>query len=188
MSDLTKIYWRSHVGTTGEAAVKKELEAQGWTVTDLNSTQRNTPNVDITAQKGNRIVNIQVKTYNDYCWISGGGVNATICAGGSLFNKKKSTIYCDFVICVTPASPGDKRNAREDWRFFVMPVTIADKLFQININAYFNFPKKNGSARVKTGAVQDFVGPGRINSNIVPDHQKDYHPFENNFQILETTV
>ena len=65
-----------------------------------------------------------------------------------------------------------------------MPVTMADKLFQINIDAYFNSPKKNGSPRAKTGAAQDFVGPGRINSNIVLDHQEDYHPFENNFQIL----
>ena len=69
-----------------------------------------------------------------------------------------------------------------------MPVTLADELFRININAYFNSPKKDGSPKVKKGAVQDFVGPGRINSNIVPDHQEDYHPFENNFQILETIV
>jgi len=63
MSDLAKTHWRSLLGKAGEAAVKKALEARGWTVTNLNCTQRNSPNVDITAQKGNRIVNIQVSQY-----------------------------------------------------------------------------------------------------------------------------
>ena len=180
MGDLTKTPWRSRVGRTGEAAAKQELEDRGWTVTDLNFTQRNTPNVDLAAQKGDRIVNIQVKTYNKtYGWIWGGSVTPAICAGGPLFNKKKRATYCDFVICVPPASLGDKgKTVREDWRFFVMPVNIADNLFRININAYFNTPKKNGGVKVQKGAVQDFVGPGCINSTVVPDHQEDYHPYE----------
>jgi hypothetical protein len=187
MAELPKTHWRGQMGATGEAAVKRELEARGWTVTDLNLIRRNEPNVDLIARKGDRIAYIQVKTYNDYGWISGGGVNATVCAGGSLFNKKKNSQHCNFVICPTPASPGDKRSVRDDWRFFVMQVDTADRLFRININAYFNSAKRDGSPRAKTGACQDWVGPGPIRSGTVPDHQEDYRQFENNFQMLESS-
>lgn len=179
-------HWRGQIGAAGEAAVKKDLEARGWAVADLNLLRRNEPNVDLIARKGNRVVHIQVKTYNDYGWISGGGINAAVCAGDSLFNKKQNTQRCEFVICPTPASPGNKRIVRDDWRFFVMPVDTADRLFRININAYFNSPKRDGSARAKTGACQDWVGPGRIRASTVPDHQDDYRPFENNFSLLES--
>lgn len=66
-----------------------------------------------------------------------------------------------------------------------MPVDIADRLFRININAYFNTPKLDGSPKIKNGACQDWVGPGPIRASTVPDHQEDYRPFENNFQLLE---
>ena len=188
MVNIQKPQWRARIGATGEAAVKRELETRGWTVTDLNLIRRNEPNVDLIARKDNRIVYIQVKTYNDYGWISGGGVNANVCAGESLFNKKKNAQRCDVVICPTPASPGDKRSVRDDWRFFVMPVNTADRLFRININAYFNSAKRDGSPRAKTGACKDWVGPGPIRSGTVPDHQEDYRLFENNFQMLESNV
>lgn len=112
---------RSHRGEVGEAAALKKLEAHGWTVTDLNASRRNEPNVDLAARKGDRIIYIQVKAFNDYGWASGGGVTPDVCAGGPLFNKAKNAQFrCDFVICPTPASPGDKRETRTDWRFFVM--------------------------------------------------------------------
>jgi hypothetical protein len=174
------------VGAAGEAAVKKSLERHGWLVRDLNALRRNEPNVDLVARKDGLAVYIQVKAYNNYGWISGGGINAEVCFGGSLFNKAKNApLRCDFVICPTPASPGDKKIVRNDWRYFVMPVEIADRLFRINIDAYFNSPKRDGSPRAKKGACQDWVGPGPIRASTVPDHQEDYRPFENNFQILE---
>ncbi|MFH1559978.1 MAG: hypothetical protein ABID84_00995 [Chloroflexota bacterium] len=176
------------MGIEGEAAIKMELEKLGWIVTSLN-TSGNEPNVDLIAQKYDHTIYLQVKTYNDYGWISGGGVNPEICAGGSLFNKANNARYkCDFVICLTPASPGDKRVIRDDWRYFVMPVNTADQLFHININAYFNSPKRDGSPKVKRGACQDWVGPGPIPTSIVPDHKQDYLPFENNFELLESSL
>jgi hypothetical protein len=180
--------WRGRVGAAGEAAVAKALEAHGWAVSDLNLVRRNEPNVDLVARKNEKVIYVQVKTYNDYGWISGGGVNAEVCGGGSLFNKSKNApLRCDFVICPTPASPGDKKTVGDDWRFFVMPTDIADRLFRINIDAYFNSPRRDGSARVKKGACQDWVGPGPIRAGTVPDHQEDYRPFENSFGILETS-
>lgn len=176
--------WRHRLAAVGETAVKRELESRGWVVSDLNMQRRNEPNADLVACKDGHVVHLQVKTYNDYGWISAGGVNAEICVGGPLFNRAANApLRCDFVICLTPASPGDKKVIRDDWRYFVMPVDLADQLFRININAYFNSPKRDGSSKVKTGACQDFVGPGPINSKMV---REDYRPFENNFQILDT--
>jgi hypothetical protein len=147
--------WRGRVGTVGETAVKKELETRGWLVTDLNALRRNEPNVDLVARKDELTVYIQVKAYNDYGWISGGGINAEVCDGGSLFNKAKNApLRCDFVICPTPASPGDKKIVRNDWRYFVMPVDTADRLFRININAYSNSPKLDGSPAVYSKRVE----------------------------------
>jgi hypothetical protein len=78
---------------------------------------------------------------------------------------KNAPLRCDFVICPTPASPGDKKIVRDDWRHFVMPVDIADRLFRININAYFNSPKLDGSPKVKKGACQDLHSADPVDNN-----------------------
>lgn len=177
--------WRARVGAVGEAAVKRVLESRAWSVRDMNALRINEPNVDLEASKGSRRVLIQVKSYNDYGWISGGGVTEKICAGGPLFNRSASGRYrCEFVICPTPASPGDKKILRDDWRFFVMPVDVAERLFRINMNAYFNALKADGTPKVKKGACQDWVGPAACRSGVIPDHKHDYVPFENNFDLL----
>lgn len=142
--------------------------------------------MDLVASKGNRTVTIQVKSYNTYGWISGGGVNPLVCSGGSLFNKAAAASQCEFVICPTPSRPGDRMTLAGAWRFFVMPVKVADALFRINIDAYFNGLKRDGTPRAKSGAVQDWVGPGPLKSRMIPDHQQDYWPFENLFSILES--
>jgi hypothetical protein len=144
--------WRKELGDAGERAVIHELGARGWTVTDLN-TGRAEPNVDLIAAKAERTVYIQVKTYNDYRWISGGSVNSEVCAGGPIFNRSKSARYhCTHLVCVTPATPGDKKKIRNDWRFFVMPLEDAERLFRVNADGYYNTPKLNGKPKVKKGA------------------------------------
>jgi hypothetical protein len=65
-----------------------------------------------------------------------------------------------------------------------MPVAAAESAFRLNINAYFNQPKRDGSARRPYGAVRDFVGPGELTHNI-PDHRGDYLCFEGAFEALE---
>jgi hypothetical protein len=66
-----------------------------------------------------------------------------------------------------------------------MPVVEADRLFRININGYFNTPKLNGEPKSKSGAVQDFVGPGPIRTTTIPIHPEDYAPYENAWENLE---
>lgn len=177
--------WKRDLGSVGELAVIRELETRGWTVTDLNASgvERN---VDLIANRDQRTVLLQVKTFNDYRWISGGSVNPTVCAGGPIFNRATNARFqCTHVICVTPASPGDKREVRNDWRYFIMPVDEADRLFRLNVHGYFNTPKRNGEPKSKSGPVQDFVGPGSIRTTTIPIHPEDYAPYENAWEILE---
>ena len=174
--------WRQILGDAGEEAALRALTAHHWDVENLNRP-KNFPNADLAATKHGLTLYTQVKTYNDYRWVSGGGVNEDICDGAPLFNRVARVRPCEFVILLSPASPGDKKLIRDDWRFFVMPV--ADAAFRVNINHYFNQPKKDGSPRRRTGAVQDFVGPGTINLFNVPDHKEDYLRFQGAFHLLD---
>lgn len=178
--------WRKELGEGGERAVTLELERRKWAVTDLNAT-REEPNVDLVAKKDGRTVKLQVKTYNDYGWIFGGGVNPAVCRGElPLFNRASGAEHqCTHVVCLTPAAPGDKKVIRDDWRYFIMPVAEAERIFRINVDAYYNTPKVDGTFKKQQGTFGDFVGPPPINSNVVPDHHKDYAPYENAWEVLE---
>ena len=133
--------WTQKLGAAGEAAVISQLSKLGWDVEDLNAVG-NAPNADLLACRRNKSVFIQVKTYNDYRWISGGGVNPAICGGAPLFNKVEGTHKADFVICLTPAEPGDKKVITSNWRYFVMPIDIAERNFRINIDKRLITPIK----------------------------------------------
>lgn len=178
-------HWRIELGEAGERAVADQLVSRGWSVTDLNAGTIE-PNVDLIGERSGRTIKLQVKTYNDYRWISGGGVNPGVCAGTvPLFNRvEDATHRCTHVVCVTPASPGDRKVIRGDWRHFVMPVGEAERLFRINVESYFNQLKSDGTPRAKSGAVQDFVGPGTLNSKVVLDHHQDYAPYEDAWDRL----
>ncbi len=169
--------WRKTLGEAGESAVCRELVKRGWRVERQPGNFRN---VDIVAIKSGEIINVQVKTYSIYKWVLGGGVNAAICRGAPLFNRVARHPRCDFVILLSPAT----LNVGNEWRFFVMPVADAEAAFRVNIDGYFNRPKKDGSARRPYGVVSDFVGPGELTNNI-PDHREDYLRFEDAFQVLE---
>lgn len=78
--------WRQILGDAGEEAALRALTARHWDVENLNRP-KNFPNADLAATKHGLTLYIQVKTYNDYRWVSGGGVNEDICDGAPLFNR-----------------------------------------------------------------------------------------------------
>lgn len=179
--DLNNDAWRKNLGDAGEVIVCQELINRGWVA---DRQPGNFRNVDIMATKCGITASIQVKTHNVYKWVFGGGVNAAICNGSPLFNRAARHSRCDFVILLSPAEPSHAGLIGNDWRFFVMPVAAAEAAFRLNIDAYFNTPKKDGSAKRPNGAVRDFVGPGELTHSI-PDNRNAYLRFEGAFHVLE---
>jgi len=175
---------RLKVGDIGEAAVASKLKSLGWYVEDLNVERKNFPNCDLQVEKAGVTKLIQVKASTVYSWISAGSVNPTVCNGGPVFNRIENAPTADFIICISPAKPVSKGAMPNEWRYFVLPTEIADKLFRINIEAYFNGLKLDGTPRSKRGVCQDYVGPSPFNSGTVPNHHQDYLPYENSFDLI----
>lgn len=172
------------VGEIGEIAVASKLESLGWSVEDLNVERRNYPNCDLRVQKEGVMKLIQVKASTVYSWISAGSVNPTVCNGGPVFNRIENAPKADFIICISPIESTAKGTIPKEWRYFVFPAETASTLFRININAYFNGVKLDGTPRSKKGVCQDYVGPAPFNVGTVPDHHQDFLPYENNFDLL----
>lgn len=176
---------RKRTGDMGEQVVADALSQLGWYVRNLNVDRTNFPNCDLEIEKGAKRLYIEVKTCCQYKWISAGGVNPTVCSGGPIFNKKERLPQADFVLCLTPKKETPKSSTPDGWRFFILPVEIAQREFRKNIDAYFNGTKSDGTPRSKNGACQDFVGPGECTSNQVPDHKEDYMLYEGRFDLLD---
>jgi hypothetical protein len=178
--------YRIQLGDIGEGAATEELRVRGWEVDNLNHNKRNFPNCDLEAKKGDWLWRIQVKVCSVYAWISAGGVNTSICDGSPIFNRVPGYPNAQFILCLTPSVPAPKGTQPSAWRYFVLPVSVAEAAFRINVDAYFNGLKSDGTPRSKNGACQDFVGPGSFKSGTVPDHHEDYVPYEGRFDLLET--
>lgn len=177
--------YRMKLGDIAEGAAAEELRQRGWAVSDLNQGRRNFPNSDLEVGKDDLLKRIQVKACTVFGWISAGGVNPNVCAGGPIFNRVSGYPPADFVLCLTPTERVSKGTIPTAWRYFVLPVSVAEEAFRININAYFNGLKHDGTARSKKGACQDFVGPSQFKSASVPDHHDDYASYEGRFDLLE---
>ena len=178
--------YRTSLGALGEDAAAEELRARGWDVINLNHNKHNYPNCDLEVRKDGLLLRIQVKVCSVYSWVSAGGVNPVMCGGGPIFNRVLGYPAAEFILFLTPSAPVPKGTPPPAWRYFILPVSVAETLFRININAYFNGMKLDGTPRIKKGACQDFVGPGRFNSGTVPNHHEDYVPYEGRFDLLET--
>ena len=180
--------YRTMIGEIGENAVTDELLRRGWQVENLNRKQTNYPNIDLEIQKGDIKLLVQVKTCTMFAWILAGSVNPKVCAGGPIFNRIEGSPIADFIICITPERQVEKGIIPETWRYFVLPVAVAEVAFRINIDAYYNGVNKAGASRRKSGTCQDFVGPEPFRYNCVPDHHQDFEPYEGRFDLLETFI
>ena len=173
--------WRQQLGEAGELAVSEALEALGWRVSNLNDAQQNTPNVDLLAARDGARVFIQVKAYNTYGWISGGGLNEKIANGAPLFNKVADRQTADFIVFLSPSAPTAPKALAVAWRFFVTPTHIAEALFRAHIDGVMNKPKRDGTRRKPVGAVQDWVGPGAKPNDWGPDLHEEWARYEGAF-------
>jgi len=180
--------YRMNLGAIGEEATAQELRERGWTVTNLNINRQNYPNADLEIRKDDFFWRIQIKVCTVYAWISAGGVNPETCSGKPIFNKVSGYPTSEFIICLTPSARVPKGAQPSSWRYFVLPVSVAERAFRVNIDAYFNGAKRDGTPRSQRGACQDFVGPGPFTAGTVPDHHQDYAPYEGRFGLLESRV
>jgi Holliday junction resolvase len=170
---------QSQIGLDGELECARQLSARGWTVTDLNASQKNIPNVDLLIEKPARRHAIQVKTsIKPRGYITGGSVNHKVVHGAPIFNRVPEILSSSFVIFLA------RKN--EIWRFFVVPIELAENLFRRNIDAYFGRPRLDGLAKQPTGQADIFIGEGVFpHSRIVPDQRAEILPYETRWELLE---
>jgi hypothetical protein len=173
-------------GDAGEAAVALEFERRGWTVQNLNNVRRNMPNADLVVEKDGRRFLISVKAYGVYGWISGGGLSKKVYEGTPLFNKSTSVEPADFVVFLSPEKPTPKDELPTEWRFLIVPVAEAERLFRLHIQAVMNKPKRDGTQRKPAGAVQDWIGPGPKPNDWGPDFHAQWATYEGNFAVLKS--
>lgn len=182
---------RSKLGRAGEEATAKVLERRGWKVRNLNSTRYNTPNADLLVEKNDGKLLVQVKAYKvSWGWISGGNASKAVVDGAPLFNKSAAHPKADFVIFLSPRVNADldTNDAAHTnmWRFFVVPVSEAERLFRSHMDAVFRTPKLKGGLR-QPGPVQEWVGPGKKPVHKVQwgsDLSHEWLRYEDNFDLL----
>jgi hypothetical protein len=170
---------QNQIGLDGELECARQLSARGWIVTDLNTTQKNIPNVDLLIEKPTRRHAIQVKTsVKPKGYITGGSVNHKVVQGAPVFNRVPNILSCSFVIFLA--------RQKEAWRFFVVPTADAEYLFRKNIDTYFGRPRLDGLAKKPTGQADIFIGEGIFpHSRIVPDQRAEILPYEARWELLE---
>jgi hypothetical protein len=137
-------------GKIAERIVMNELEFHGYRATDLNKDGLSA-NSDVLAAKDGRVWQIQVKGATnkptDRWWIQYGHCDpATIDRKEPIFNRKDSFYTAQYVALVAVKSPSS-------YRVFVLPVEVAEKAAQLNLDRYYRQP------RVRDGGIRK---PGKI--------------------------
>jgi hypothetical protein len=107
---------RQATGAFGEKAVEAELLRHNWMPANVNQTVKNAAEVDIYARKGNRLVQVRVKTCRP-------GMAAFL-MGGFAPGKPITTsdiVTSDFTIIVRMGKQ------RQDDRFYILPTAVVWK-------------------------------------------------------------
>lgn len=141
---------KQSIGKIAERIVMNELESRGYRATDLNKDGLSA-NSDILAAKGGKTWQIQVKgatnKSTDRWWIQYGHCDVeTISKRAPIFNRKDSFYTAQYVAFVAIQSPSK-------YRCFVLPVKIAEKAAQLNLDRGYRRP------RVRDGGVKK---PGKM--------------------------
>ena len=170
---------QTQIGLEGELECARQLRARGWDVTLLNDLRVNNPNADLLIRKSHHLHSIQVKTsQKTKGYITGGSINHKVIAGEPVFNRV-SAPKCDFVIFLATE---DQR-----WRYFITPISAAEKLFRRNIEAYWGTPRLDGQPKKQSGQADIFVGRTAFpHARIVPDQRDEILPFEDRWELLES--
>jgi hypothetical protein len=138
------------IGKIAERIVMNELESRGYRATDLNKDGLSA-NSDVLAAKDGKTWQIQVKGAtnkpNDRWWIQYGHCDAkTINRETPVFNRRDSFYTAQYVALIAIKSPSK-------YRCFILPVEMAEKAAQTNLDRYYRKP------RVRDGGVRK---PGKI--------------------------
>lgn len=137
---------RGNVGRIAERIAMNELEARGFHIIDLAYMSKTAANVDFIASKGGKPFCVQVKGMSNKPsarWtVQYGYCDEDIVERRRGFYNGKSdyALQADVVVLVAVKSPSE-------YRAVVMPVELAEKAAQMNIDGYYRQPKKGGGTR-----------------------------------------
>ena len=148
------------VGRIAERIVSNELEFRGFRVSDLNK-EGTSANADLLAARDGKTWQIQVKgaTEENGWWWRYGHCSEAIIAGEPMFNHSATSRFykAEIVVLVSVKSP-------KDYSCVVLPVEIAEKAAQMNLDREYRTKKKDGGSR-KPGPVWiSFWTPPRIDA------------------------
>ena len=137
---------QGNVGRIAERIVANELEYRGFRVTDLNK-DGTSANADLLAACGEKTLQIQVKGasqrrtdkgWEDW-WVQYGYCNAEIMSKMQpMFNRTSSFYKAQVVILAAVRTPCE-------YTCVVLPVHVAERAAQINLNREFRIPTLKGT-------------------------------------------
>jgi hypothetical protein len=139
---------KHNVGRIAERIVLNELGFREFRVSDLNK-EGISANADLPAAKTGKTWQIQVKgaTEDNGWWFGYGYCTDAIIAGkgkeeGRMFNRcSTSSFYkAEIVMLVSVKSP-------REYSCLVLPVEIAEKASQVNLDREYRTPKKDGTPK-----------------------------------------
>lgn len=127
----------------GEAIVMAELALRGWIIRSLNAGTQS-PNADLIAIKGRHRRTLQVKAsmkVGNLLWVFlGGAGRAYFGTDKKFFNSSPRDIQSDFVVLVSYTE-------KLDWRVFVVPTAVAEKVARTSFDAVMKIKKRDGSQK-----------------------------------------
>jgi len=138
---------KNNVGRIAERIVSNELEYRGFRVSDLNK-EGTSANADLLAARDGKTWQIQVKgaTEENGWWVNYGfGTEEVIAGTKPMYNAATSFYRAQVVVLVSVRSP-------HDYCCVVLPVAVAEKAAQLNLDHSYRNTKKDGS-RKKPGKV-----------------------------------
>ena len=141
---------KQSIGKIAERIAMNELEARGYRATDLNKDGLSA-NSDILAAKDGKTWQIQVKgatnKLTDRWWIQYGHCDLdTIAKRSPIFNSKDSFYSAQYVALIAVKSPSQ-------YRCLVLPVELAEKAAQINLERYYRQPRARDGGVRKPGKI-----------------------------------
>jgi hypothetical protein len=149
------------IGRIAERIVANELEFNGFLVRDLN-LEGISANVDLLAVKNGKIWQIQVKgsrfdsKFENGWWFHYGYCKEEHIHSKDkrMFNRVDNSFRADVVVLVCFKSP-------MDYQCLVLPVDIAEKAAQLNLDYAYRTKKKDGSDKKPSVVWMAFYVPER---------------------------
>jgi hypothetical protein len=172
-----------NIGRIAERIVTNELEYRRFRVSDLNK-EGTSANADLLAAKDGQTWQIQVKgaVNDDGEWFGYGFCTVKAIAGEEpMFNKHSSFYKAEIVVLVSAKSP-------KEYSCLVLPVEIAEKAAQMNLDREYRRPKKDGGPRAPYKVWMSFWTPPRMNASrkaLLKEEQDLLKPYLDAWEIIQ---